>query len=646
MKRNLFLAFAIALILGACTTTPKDHWTLTSPDKNMEVSIKLADDGSLSYTLTNESRTVIETSPLGIVFEETGFESGLVFQTIEILKEQTDSYTMLTGKQKENNPAWNELQLEFTNVDNKPIKINFRLFDTGLAFNYEFTGPTDESYTLTREATGFKIPSGGHGWMHPYDTIWQWAPGYETYFEHKLPVGTPSPLNKNGWAFPMLFHTGADWVLITDADMPEGYVGMMVDGNPKDGLYTLILPNEDEAMGVCGSQPTLSIPFRTPWRLAITGNHPGVVLESNMVFDLSTPNTLKDISWIRPGRSSWSWWSESDSPRDYNRMKQFIDFTKEMGWEYFLVDANWNEMKGGNLQQLTAYANSIGVDILVWYNSGGPHNVVTEAPRDLMHHREARRAEFEKISNWGVRGIKVDFFQSDKYCIMQQYHDILKDAADFHILVNVHGSTIPRGWERTYPNLMSMESVRGAEVYKFGSDFPQRAPVHNTILPFTRNAIGLMDYTPVTFSNSTYPKMTTHGHELALAVVFESGIQHFADSDHSYRSQPDYVVDYLKEVPVTWDETRYVAGLPGEYVVIARRKGDVWYMSGISGLENSFTAEVTLSFLPSGNYTMNLIADGNTGSEFSFSSFDTIGGQSVTINIAPRGGFASVINRK
>lgn len=645
MRNNVFVMLML-LLLASCAQTPENNWEMTSPDGQLTVTVNLSETGTLSYSLTNSGREVIEASPLGIVFEETGFDSGLVFRNSNRMRNQNDEYTMLIGKRKENQAQWNELQISFTNADEHPVQLNFRVFDTGLTFNYSFEESSHASYKLKEERTGFQIPADSYCWMHPYDSVWQWAPGYETAFMNKIPVGTPSPWNKNGWAFPLLFHTGTDWMLISDADMMPGYVGMIVDGNPDGGLYTLNLPPEEEAMGVCVSQPTLTLPFRTPWRVIITGDNPGVIVESNLIFDVSTPNVLGDVSWVKPGRSSWSWWYESDSPKDFNRLKEYVDFTAKMGWEYFLVDANWNEMVGGNLQQLTEYANSVGVGITNWYNSGGPHNIVTEAPRDLMHEREARRAEFERISNWGIKGIKVDFFQSDKYCILQQYHDILEDAADFNIIVNVHGSTLPRGWERTYPNLLTMESVRGAEVYKFGADFPDVAPVHNTILPFTRNVLGSMDYTPVTFSNSTYPKRTTHGHELALAVVFESGLQHFADGDASYLAQPDFVIDYLKQVPATWDETRFVAGFPGEMAIIARRKGEVWYMSGISGLEDQTSANIKLDFLPQGEYSMALISDGQTPESFHYTSKDAIPGMELTIDMLPRGGFAAVITKK
>ena len=641
--RIVFILLFSGLIIMGCSQESDNNWVISSPNNNISVNVNLDDQGNLHYSITNQTRSVIDESPLGIVFEEASFENGLKFLFKEENYNLRDSYRLLTGKRRENNPEWNELSLGFENPGGDNFVLNFRVFDNGAAFNYEFEGEHDSSYTLERELSGFRIPQNSSGWMQPYDTIWQWAPAYETFFENRIPVGTPAPDNKNGWSFPMLFHTGSDWTLISDARMDEGHTGMYVDGNPIDGLYTLILPLEEEAMGLCPSRPELKLPFSTPWRVAVIGDNPGTILESNLIFHLSAPNILDDISWIKPGRSGWSWWSESDSPRDYDRLKEFVDFTAEMGWEYFLVDANWNEMQGGTAEELVSYANSIGVGIALWYNSGGPHNIVTEAPRDLMHLEEPRRKEFSRISQWGVKAIKIDFFQSDKACIMQQYHDILKDAAEFRLLVNVHGSTIPRGWERTYPNLMTMESVRGAESYKFAEGFSEYAPIANTILPFTRNVIGSMDYTPVAFSDSRFPKKTTHAHELALAVVFESGLQHFADSDHAYREQPEYVIEYLKNVPVAWDETRYIDGFPGEMVILARKNDDIWYVSGISGLNESIHVGFHLDFLPEGNYRMDIISDGADDKSFSFNTVSFVPDHDHAVHMLPRGGFSAVI---
>jgi alpha-glucosidase len=643
---KFLLVFILPFILFQGCSNARDNWSLSSPENLLTLEVRLDDKGSLSYSLTNRNNTVLESSPLGIRFEETEFDKSLSFVASEKIFNLKDTYELLIGKRKKNDALWNELHLKFINQEDRSIQLYFRLFDEGVAFRYVFEEPGGDYYTLAEELTGFRIPRGSHAWMHPYAAVTQWSPAYETYYENRLPAGTPAPEDQNGWAFPMLFHTGADWLLITDADMREGYAGMSVNGHPEGGLYTLKLPSEEEALGACPSQPVPTLPFKTPWRVVITGSDPGVIVESNLVYHVSTPNVLSDTTWIRPGRAGWSWWTDNHSPRDYNRLREFIDFTAEMGWEYFLVDANWNEMEGGNIKELTEYASSIGVAIALWYNSGGPHNVVTEAPRDLMHIPGVRREEFRKISEWGVRAIKVDFFQSDKPCILDLYHGILRDAADFNIAVNFHGSTIPRGWERTYPNLLTMEAVRATESYLYDAGYPERAPVHNTILPFTRNVIGPMDFTPVPFSDVRYPKMTTHAHELATAVLFESGLQHFADDDHSYRAQPSYVIDYLKMVPTTWDDTRFVDGFPGEWVVIARRKGDTWYMSGINGFDRGKTASLKMDFLPAGTFEIELISDGENPQSFNFETRSLTPGEDLVIEMLPRGGFAAVINRK
>ena len=256
------------------------------------------------------------------------------------------------------------------------------------------------------------------------------------------------------------------------------------------------------------------------------------------------------------------------------------------------MDANWNVMKGGTLEALVDYAQTKGVGLWAWYNSGGPHNVVTEMPRDRMLNPMVRRKEMQRLKQMGIVGIKVDFFQSDKQAIMNQYIGILEDAAAAEIMVNFHGCTVPRGLRRTYPNLMTMEAVSGAECYIFRENYEKRAPEQNTILPFTRNAIGPMDYTPVTFTKLAHPRITTDAHELALAVIFESGIQHFADDADAYRALPERARRYLAEVPTVWDEIRLIDAVPGEYVVLARRRGERWYVAAING-----TAEtVTLPF--------------------------------------------------
>jgi hypothetical protein len=385
--------------------------------------------------------------------------------------------------------------------------------------------------------------------------------------------------------------------------------------------------------------PTSTLPWTMPWRVVIVGDAAGRIAQSDLVSDLSPPSRVADTSWIKPGRASWSWWSESDSPKHAEALNRFVDLAADMGWEYSLVDANWNFMETGKIEDVVAHAQEKGVGLLFWYNSGGPHNDVTEAPRDRMHLRDVRRAEFAKLREWGVRGVKVDFWHSDKQDRIRQYRDVLRDAADFHLLVNFHGCTLPRGWSREFPHLVGMEGVMGAEQYKFSAEYQARSAWHNTVLPFTRNVPGEMDYTPVTFTDHKYPHRTTNAHELALSVVFEVGIQHLADSDKSYRALPDGPKTFLKQVPAAWDEMRVLSGEPGKSVVIARRAGDVWYVGGISGEAAPRDARVALGFLAAGPWSMTLISDGTDDRAFAPSARAVTRQDVIEVPMRGRGGF-------
>jgi hypothetical protein len=321
-------------------------------------------------------------------------------------------------------------------------------------------------------------------------------------------------------------------------------------------------------------------------------------------------------------------------------MVPFIDFAADMGYEYFLVDANWNRMKNGTMEELAAYAADKKVDLFLWYNSGGKHNVVTEEPRDLMWDREIRRAEFERISSLGIKGVKVDFFQSDKQRIIQQYLDILQDAADFKILVNFHGCTMPRGWRRTWPNLVSMEAVRGEECYLFDPRFPELAPPNLCILPFTRNAVGPVDYTPGGFSDNTYPHLSTYGFELASTLILESGVLHLADTPERIMGLPSHAVDFLKEIPAVWDDTRYLTGYPGEEVVLARRSGTRWYLAGANGENKSKELRFDLSKLGAVPSSITFIEDGEGARDLQSRKLEPGEGE-MSLSLQAYGGFVA-----
>jgi hypothetical protein len=329
------------------------------------------------------------------------------------------------------------------------------------------------------------------------------------------------------------------------------------------------------------------------------------------------------------------------SPGDYDRLVPYIDLASELDWEYSLIDSGWHGMKNGDLWKLNEYAKSKGVGLIVWYNSGGKHSQVLDAgPRDLMHDPVVRAAEMAKLQKAGIKGIKVDFMQSDKQYVMKLYLDILRDAARHHLVVDFHGSTIPRGWSRTYPNLLSMEGIAGAEQY-WSEDFAAKAHHYHTIYPYTRNAIGSMDYTPVIFGNAAErkPHLTTNPHELATSVIFESGLQHFADNVANYRATPDYVRDFLRHVPVAWDETRWLGGSPGELVLLARRKGKDWYVAGLNGGTTPKTANVPLTFLPDGKHSAEMIFDAKESRDFSHRKLDLTNSEKPLVEMAGRGGF-------
>jgi alpha-glucosidase len=315
-----------------------------------------------------------------------------------------------------------------------------------------------------------------------------------------------------------------------------------------------------------------------------------------------------------------------------------------MNWPYTLLDWEWDAMtNGGNVEDAAKYIVSKGVKPLIWYNSGGNHTWVSATPKDRMLTHENRIIEFAKLKKLGFAGVKIDFFESEKQDMIRYYLDILKDAADYQMMVYFHGCLVPRGWSRTYPQLMTYEAVRGAEWYNNGPEFTLTAPEHNAILPFTRNVVGPMDYTPVTFTNSQFPHSTSYGHELALSVLFESGLQHMADRPEGYRVLPDTVKAFLKTVPNVWDDTKLVNGYPGKNVTIARRKGTAWYVGGINAENRELSQKVPLLFLQNGiTYKCTLIEDGKHDKIFRTRSLEINNDDFLNVSLLRRGGFVAV----
>ncbi len=653
MKRQIIylIAGCLAATIVFSSCKKEEPLTISSPNEKITFLLEQSNTGDdaknqLTYKImvnhADDTVEIVEPSPLGITRDDQSFAYNLSFESQSPVIEIKDSYKLVSGKQHKIDYTANEIYYIFSNKAGEQIKINVQVFNEGVAFRYIFPQETEETKTVTKEFTGFTLPDDGQAWLAPYDKAEFWSPAYETYFKNGIPIGENAPA-KQGWSFPCLFNTLDHWIFISESNLQENYAGCHLNQEVKNGTYTIRFPEKDERYEEGDNHPSSTLPWIMPWRFILISKDIGDIVESNMVYHLSKPSVVEDTSWIEPGLASWGWWS-STGGRTVSRLKQYINLAANMNWQYSLVDAHWEEMPDGTIEEVIDYADTKDVDLWLWYNSGGRRGNTFERDAYIMATPELRKKEMKKLHDWGIKGIKVDFFNSDKQHVIKLYHDILNDAAKYQILVNFHGCTLPRGWRRTYPNLLSMEAYRGAESYRFDKNFPENAPWHNTIAVFTRNIIGPMDYTPCTFSDNKYPHKTTYGHELALSVVFESGIQHMADRATAFYKLPYKVQAFLQNLPATWDETRFITGYPGELAILARRKANVWYLAGINGLDVPMDEELDLSFLDANKeYKLKLIEDGDTPREFRISGGKTGHNQSIIVNMAPLGGFVAVL---
>ena len=563
-------------------------------------------------------------------------------QSLTFVRPIKDDYQMLAGK-----------RLHCTNEANEYRCGNLvlRMYNDGIAFRAEGQHPTPNT-----QHPAYRIPEGTRRWMQ------QWCDSYEGFFPlsttYKVtPVPSYSGISKsaegwnNRWGYPALIeftstpnpqHPTPN----TQHPTPNTSVFVLItEANIEHGQSASCLINEGELFRVTPAAQQLPLRLEraggevthTPWRVAIIGELKDVV-ESTLVTDVSEPCKIADTSWIQPGVVSWIYWAYNHGSNDYNIIKQYVDMAVALKLPYMLIDAEWDEMRDGKtIEDAVAYAKAQGIKPLIWYNSSVGWVDGAPTPKFRLNKPEDREREFAWCEKIGVAGVKIDFFSGDDQRNMDYQIDLLESAARHHLLVNFHGATIPRGWQRTWPNLMSTEGVYGAEWYNNVATFTNKAACHNATLPFTRNVIGPMDYTPCTFSDSQHPHITTHAHELALTVLFESALQHLADRPESYLSQPKEVQAFFGQLPSVWDETRFVSGYPGESVVLARRRGDTWYVAGINGTDNECTLSVPLHFVKGKRIT--LFADGNP---WSISSLKKMPKQ---MTCKPRGGFVMVVRK-
>ena len=539
-------------------------------------------------------------------------------------------YQMLIGK-----------RLHCTNEANEYRMGNLvmRLYNDGLAFRYEYKGL--QHVKAPAEQTAYIIPEGIKRWML------QWSDGYEGFYPMSTTAnvkalggfGGSTPQNRlnNHWGYPLLMEPADDvFALITEANIER-----------RQSASSLF--NEGERFSVVPDKNDLQLTgdWHTPWRVVIIGRLADIV-QSTLVTDVSEPSQLTDTSWIKPGVVSWVYWAYNHGSNDYSIIKKYVDLAVALQLPYVLIDAEWDEMnkvasnEGKNIEDAVAYAKSKGIKPLIWYNSSIGWINGAPGPKFRLNKPEDREKEFAWCEKIGVAGVKIDFFSGDNQENMDYCIDLMESAARHHLLVNFHGAPIPRGWQRTYPNLLTTEGVYGAEWYNNVPTFTKKAASHNATLPFTRNVIGPMDYTPCAFSDSQHPHITSHAHELALTVLYESGLQHLADRPESFLAQPAEVQQFLSHLPNVWDDTRYVAGYPGESAVLARRSGNTWYVAGINGTDEEQTISIPLKGIVKKAKNIYLFADRNDkNNPWNITTEHRL---PSAITCQPRGGFVLVIN--
>ena len=555
-------------------------------------------NGKLSLETAGEGlRLCYQDQPV-LDIPAVGFEGVSAKPAFTFVRKVKADYCMLAGKRLH---ATNEAN-EYETALGKGGRMVVRLYNDGLAFRYELT---QVSGTLPKEKTTYRIPEGKKRWIQ------QWTDAYEGFFPLTTSYKT-QPVR----SFSGTFKSADGW------NIRWGYPALI---EPRDGVFALLseanierlqsascLYNEGELYRVTPDANTLHITddWHSPWRVAIVGGLADIV-ESTLITDVSEPCRLTDTSWIHPGVVSWIYWAYNHGSDDYNIICKYIDMAATLHLPYMLIDAEWDRMKDGKtVEDAVNYAKSKGVKPMIWYNSSVGWVDGAPTPKYRLNKPEDREKEFAWCEKIGVAGVKIDFFSGDNQMNMDYCLDLLESAARHHLLVNFHGATIPRGWQRTYPNLMSTEGVYGAEWYNNVPTFTKQAASHNATLPFTRNVIGPMDYTPCAFSDSQHPHITSHAHELALTVLYESALQHLADRPESFLAQPQEVQDFLSSLPSVWDDTRFVCGYPGESAVIARRSGHVWYVAGINGTDEAKTLNFSLGNIVSKSSAIQAFYDG------------------------------------
>lgn len=599
----------MAMLLGSSVASAENK-QMTSPDGKLVVTV--ADmDGRPSYSVSYDNVLFLKPSPLGMIANIGDFSSGMSLEKNVSTNKIDETYELASIKKSKVHYVANEAVFSFTQQGKTIYDVIFRISNNDVAFKYKMY-PQGEtlSCVVKQEVTGFVFPDGTTTFLCPQSKpmggFARTSPSYETSYTADDVAG------KNGWGegytFPCLFRNGDNgWVLVSETGVNGGYCASRLLGH-KGGVYTIGFPQEGEANGNGTVSPGIALPGETPWRTITVGKTLAPIVETTVPFDVVKPLYSAKGEYTY-GRGSWSWIIGMDGSTNYKEQLRYIDFSAAMGYQSVLVDALWDKQIGRDkIEELAKYGKDKGVALYLWYNSNGYWNDAPQTPRGIMDNAIARRKEMKWMQSIGIRGIKVDFFGGDKQMTMQLYEDILSDANEYGLLVIFHGCTLPRGWERMYPNFASSEAVLASENLHFSQGSCDNEAFNATLHPFIRNTVGSMDFGGSAlnkyYNADNAPRgsrrVTSDVYALATAVLFQSPVQHFALAPNNLTDAPSWAIDFMKEVPTTWDEVRFIDGYPGKYVILARRHGDKWYIAGVNAQKETLKLKVNLPMFSNG----------------------------------------------
>lgn len=582
--------------------------SVNGPDGKLQLTVSCPSaNGEVSYAVTYNGKQMLESSPLGMETNVGDFYRGLQLKEHKVTALDT-VYEQSQIKASRIHYWANELLCSFVNGEGKNVQITFRVSNNDVAFRY--TLPREQgkgSVTVNSERTGFRFPSQTTTFLCPQsDAMIGWKrtkPSYEEEYKADAPMNERSGYG-HGYTFPCLFKVGDDgWVLLSETGVDSRYCGSRLS-DWDNGVYRIAFPMPEENNGNGTVSPAFSLPGSTPWRTVTVGETLKPIVETTVPWDVVEPRYTTTHDY-KPGRGTWSWILWQDGSINYDDQVRYVDLAAAMGYEYVLIDNWWdNNIGRDRMEQFIKYARSKGVEVFLWYSSSGYWNDIEQSPVNRMDNSIARKQEMRWLQSLGVKGIKVDFFGGDKQETLRLYEEILSDADDHGLMVIFHGCTLPRGWERMYPNYVGSEAVLASENLVFSQHFCDNEAFNATLHPFIRNAVGCMEFGGV-FLNKRLNRSndggtirrTTDIFQLATAVLFQNPIQNFALAPNNLTDAPQICLDFMKQVPTTWDETRFIDGYPGRYIVLARRHGNTWYIAAVNATAEPLKLKLDLPVL-------------------------------------------------